>query len=139
MACYPHCSAPVLVCGGVLRHTQCISTTATGKVRETPTPLLRDAQSRPHLGEATDAALHLGDHAACNDAVVGEFTALPDVEGGKLGCHIILVLEHARDICHEDQLLCLQGRRDLQPAQSMQCHGASWHHTRERALEPLLL
>mmetsp|Transcript_789 Transcript_789/g.2421 ORF Transcript_789/g.2421 Transcript_789/m.2421 type:complete len:253 (+) Transcript_789:1121-1879(+) len=65
------------------------------------------------LGKAPHAALHLGNHAAGNDTLVHQLPGGADVQLGVLGGDVVLVLQHARHVCHQDQLLRLQCRRQL--------------------------
>jgi hypothetical protein len=62
---------------------------------------------------------HLGDHATSDDTLLNQLTALPNVEFMDLGVDVILVPQDTWDVCHEDQLLCLKGGRNLQYAQGV--------------------
>mmetsp|Transcript_37436 Transcript_37436/g.105684 ORF Transcript_37436/g.105684 Transcript_37436/m.105684 type:complete len:295 (+) Transcript_37436:115-999(+) len=65
------------------------------------------------LGKGTDAAVHLWQHAAIYDALPLELLAFPDIEFPVQAADVVLVLHHARNVRHEDELLCLQGGGDL--------------------------
>ena len=61
----------------------------------------------------SQVSAHLGDHSSCDDTLLDQGPAPPDVERGILGGHIVLVVENTRHISHQDQLLSLQGCSDL--------------------------
>lgn len=56
----------------------------------------------------------LGDHAACDNAISNKLSRLSDVHLMEFCGDIILIPKHARYICHQDELLCLQGSSNLQ-------------------------
>lgn len=66
----------------------------------------------------------LWDHAACDDAISNKLPRLSDVHLMEFGGDIVLVSEDARNICHQDEFLCLQGSSNLQCSRCATAVGA---------------
>lgn len=63
-----------------------------------------------------DEGFSLGDHSASNDAIGNKLSRLSDVHLVEFGGNVVLVTQHARHICHQNELLCLQSSSNLQAA-----------------------